>query len=257
MTSKRAAVLIRPEPHYRADAFTSGLQRLGYKVSADVARCDVLVTWNRNSSKDRFAQAVLKRGGRVLVAENAYLGNGFTNERAYSLSEGEHSGPGKWPFLDKLRWHTFGYPLLDPKTEGDGSVLLLVQRGIGSPVTAQPFGYATKMEGALSKHYKVRVRKHPGKSETHPLEDALRGCSAVATWASGAAVRAVAMGYPCYYGLHKWVLADCSCPLWDIKKPFVLDAHKRQVAFERLAWCQWRLSELASGFAFDTLLRTQ
>jgi len=252
---KLAAVLIRPDPHYRADAFVNGLKNLGYSVNNDVARCDLLVCWNRNSSKGRIAEAVQKRGGRVLVAENSYLGNNFCGERTYSISENEHSGSGKWPFVDRYRWHTFGYPLLDPITPNSKNVLILAQRGIGSATTAQPYNYVDKMRAALAPHLTTRVRRHPGQKEVVQLEDDLKGSCAVATWASGAAVRAVAMGYPCYYGLANWILATCSTPLWAVTTPPSLDVAARKLAFERLAWCQWRISEIQSGFAFDTLLK--
>lgn len=250
-----ACLLVRQEPHYRYEVFVEGLRRSGYKATGDSSKCDLLITWNRMIGRDAEAARVLSRGGKVLVAENAYLGNGFLGEPAFTISRNEHNGLGLWPNGDGSRWDSFGVPLL-PWRRAGSRYLVLPQRGIGSPAAAMPRTWTHSAAGVL-KHAGLpyHIREHPGKAEKTPLENDLKHTTAVVTWGSGAASKALVYGVPVFYDLKNWVMAGASRPLSELSLGPLCDDARRLAAFRRMAWSQWRISEIASGFAFDQLLR--
>ena len=98
------------------------------------------------------------------------------------------------------------------------------------------------------------MRPHPGTKPAKPLADDLKGAAAVATWGSGAALKALALGIPVFYDFPRWIGAGAGTTLdCRIKAPLRCDA-SRLAMFRRLAWAQWRLSEIESGEAFDRVL---
>ena len=101
---------IRPAPHYRRDAFLAGMKRVGWR-EAGWGACDVFVTWNRYGLHGDRAAAVERRGGLVLVTENAAWGNGFAGDHWYTIARDAHNTAGKFPvgFGDYKR----GYLLVD------------------------------------------------------------------------------------------------------------------------------------------------
>ena len=120
--------MIRENPHYRREAFVNGLQAAGYKLRSgepaqDVACDDILVTWNRYGHFEVAANDFERRGGRVVVAENGYLGaNGSTPKfdvaagdvrpgHYYALALNGHNGSGAWPSDDGSRWRALGIEL--------------------------------------------------------------------------------------------------------------------------------------------------
>jgi len=116
--------------------------------------------------------------------------------------------------------------------------VILPQRGIGSEPTKMPGTWPKK---AL-KRYGGRVRTHPGRHPGLSLEDDLANCGRVVTWGSGAAIKALLMGIPVISDMPNWVGGqdNTDCGRLDM--------------FRRLAWAQWRLSEISSGDAFKWLL---
>jgi hypothetical protein len=64
----------------------------------------------------------------------------------------------------------------------------------------------------------------------------------VITWGSGAAVRALLRGIPVESHMPNWIAAQDNT-----------DAG-RLAMFRRLAWANWRLSEIADGVPFRRLL---
>ena len=71
-----------------------------------------------------------------------------------------------------------------------GEVVILPQRGIGSPSVAMPMHWLRDVSKL------GRIRRHPGRHVGPPLEDDLRNARAVVTWGSGAAVRPSAVMPP-------------------------------------------------------------
>ena len=248
----KVCCLIREQPHYRADAFKGGLKRVGATFT-DERTCDVLVIWNRYGHYNNLADQVEKRGGIVLVAENGYLGNDFCGDRWYAISRTQHNGAGWWPDGGPERWDGLNVILAPFRSEGD-DIVVLPQRGIGPQGVAMPGQWAREAVARLVKttRRRVRVREHPGQKESIPLEHDLSTAYAVATWGSGAAIKALAMGIPVYADFPKWIGAPAATP---IGKELNRSEQDRLDMFRRLIWAQWRLSEIETGAAFARLLQ--
>lgn len=255
----RAYLTLPVRPPYDAPTFAAGLRAAGYSVIPraplpNEATADtVLLIWNRSRSKDDTARMVESAGGRVLVAENAYLGG--PDWRALALRQ--HAGAGEWPEGDDGRWDALGLAL-EPWRASGGHVLVLGQRGIGHPSVAMPQGWDRRMLALLQKRTARRLvfRPHPATVKApRPLADDLVGCHAVVTWSSAAGLQALVAGIPVFCGLRKWIGAAACWPAeHDIEDPWLGD---RLPMLRRLAWAQWTLTELSSGEPFRRLLGTR
>lgn len=250
---KRTAWLnIREGAHYKRDAFVSGLERLGFAVQLRMPnggplRDDLFVSWNRYGQAHRCAMTFELRKCPVIVAENGYLGDHVPGRQLFALSLGLHNGAGRWPVGGPERWADLGVTL-HPWRGDDGEIVILPQRGIGSPGVAMPMHWLREVSKL------GRIRRHPGRHVGPPLEDDLRNARAVVTWGSGAAVRALAWGIPAFHGLPGWIGALAARPIAAMHKGPVRDDALRLRMFERLAWAQWSLEEIASGKALGALL---
>lgn len=80
-------------------------------------------------------------------------------------------------------------------------------------------------------------------SEFVPLEADLAHASKVVTWGSGAAVKALMWGIPVESHMPNWVAQQDNSDFGRIDM------------FRKLAWCQWRLSEIEKGVPFAWLLK--
>ena len=220
---------------------------------------DCLVIWNRYGRYHQSAKEAEKQGARVLVAENGYLGRDADNGPWYAIAESAHNGAGLWPARRQvpkesrrhllratcLPWHTCG-----------GDIVLLPQRGIGLAGVAMPLGWTERTLFLLKRQYpktKFRVRTHPGKNEVKPLLEDLKSASAVVTWGSGAAIKSLTYGVPVFYEFDQWIGAPASASWTDFPERYCCD-DAREFMLERLAWAQWRLSEIEDGTAFKELL---
>lgn len=258
----RAAVLFRSTVSYRRDAFAAGLSRLGYSVEDRPTRApregDVLVIWNRRGAEDILAKGYERVGGRVVVAENGYIGKDAAGGKLFALALGHHNGAGAWPEGEPQRFESFGVQLAPWRTNASrGHILLLPQRGIGIPGTAMPSGWLGTAMKQLQRmtERELRIRRHPGSDKTEPY-DALAGAHAAVTWGSGAAIKALAAGVPVFAEFRKWIGAGAAAifPGHKIEEP-VMDDEARLAMFRRLAWAQWRLAEIETGEAFAWLLK--
>lgn len=255
----RALCLIRPQLHYRRDAFCSGLKAAGYEVVEDLPSPtpkDVLVIWNRYGQYHSQAKRFEAAGGRVVVAENGYLGKAWLDDTWYALAIGHHAGAGKWKVGGPERWDDLNVPL-EPWRPAGKELIILGQRGIGEPSVAcdQSWAHAIRMRLPGS----TRIRPHPGnlRPPSVELRDDLQNAAGVVTWASSAALHALAFGVPVWHDMYRWIGAPASKPvpaLLKSEEPLRDDA-ARLAMFRRLIWAQWRISEIASGQAFTHLLR--
>jgi hypothetical protein len=255
----RAHVLIRDQPWYRRDAFVTGLRAAGHDVTvappAKPDRDTLLVIWNRYFSNHHLALAVEKAGGRVLVAENGYVGKGGGTpkfdvysekggERGhyYALAEGWHNGGGSWPSFGPGRWEALGVEI-KPWREGGKYVLVCPNRSFGVPGRMMPPDWAERKAQSLHKRgYPVKIRRHPGNdAPKRPLSADFADAASVCVWSSSAGVHALIEG----------LRVECDAPYWILK-----DWEKvgRQAALARLAWAQYTVEELASGEPFRLLL---
>ena len=222
-------------PERRA-VFTEGLQRVGFEVVHGLTRepreGDVLVTWNRIHDGDASALEFERRGNAVLVTENATWGNEFAGERWYTLCRGFHNLSGTFPIGGNERWDSLGVELA-PWREG-GETVVLPSRGIGPPCHRMPRDWPSRQVG--------RIRSHPGTGPAKRLEEDLAECGRVVTWGSGAAVKALMLGIRVESHMPNWIGGQDNT-----------DAG-RLAMFRRLAWAQWRLSEIRAGEPFARLL---
>lgn len=238
-------------PNYRRDVFLSGLKAAGYEAKRRVdhpKEGDILLIWNRRAQDEAEAKRFERTGGRVLVAENGYLGKDWHGQKWFSLAIGHHAGAGKWPQGGPERWASWSVDLHDWKTEGE--TLILAQRGIGEPGIASPRGWAQEVQQRIG----GRIRKHPGIMQTEiSLEDDLRSVGPVVTWHSGAAIQAMILGHPVWYGFPLWIMARAAQPtrLWG-KKSWTNDEDRLR-ALENMAWAMWSSEEIRSGRAFEEL----
>jgi hypothetical protein len=250
----RALSLLRDSLHYRADAFRAGLQAQGFRVVDelnDPRPGDVLLAWNRGGVRNAHARRFEAAGARVVVAENGYLGKAWRGDKWFALAIGHHCGAGAWPAGGAQRWDALGVEL-EPWRSGGRQTLVLEQRGIGEPGVASPYGWAESVAPLV----RGRIRRHPGaEPPAVTLRDDLADVAQVVTWASGAALLALIMGVPVFYAFPAWIGAPACRPLREFASGPLRDDAARLAMFRRLAWAQWTLAEIESGYAFEQLLR--
>jgi len=266
---KRAFCLIREAPWYRREVFASGLKRAGYTVfhglRHDPGSGDVLLIWNRYSSNHEMALNAERRGARVLVAENGYLGAGGTSPKFdvhpggpkphhyYALSEGYHNGGGRDYAGPPGRFAQLGVEIKPWKTTG-GRVLVCPNRSFGVPGRTMPIDWAERTRSQLlaTGVKDVHIRAHPGNdSPKRPIQADLATARAVYIWSSSVGVHALLEGIPVF----------CAAPYWVMKAaaakglPDAPECPERLPHFERMAWAQWRLDEIETGEPFRLLLQ--
>lgn len=253
----RAALNVRPQPHYRREAFEEGLRRAGYELVGAEAdpkgRHDVLVSWNRSTDLPRQWE---QRGGTVLVAENGYIGHDAQGIQLYALALGGHNGSGRWPRGGPERWAALGIECKPWRADGQ-HIVIRAQRGIGPPGMASPPQWHVQASRDLHRlsYRRQVIMQHPGKPACDPLvaleiTAALQGAWAMCIWASAAGVRALVEGYPVFYAAPHWICAGAAVAgVGNVERPLLDDA-RRQQALERMAWAQWSVAELRSGEPF-------
>jgi hypothetical protein len=241
--------------HYRPDAFCNGLNRYGYSVVAqpldNPSPGDVLICWNRYQRDEAIIQRYERAGAYVLITENAWLGPESKEHHWFALAHNHHNGAGRWHVgseprrvLETLPW----------RTNGD-YVLVLPQRGMGEPSVRQDRDWLRRTLLALqfATRRPVRVREHPG-FRPHPEID-WKDVWATVTWASGAAIKGIVAGVPCFYEFPKWIGAPgARFGFEDIEAPYRGD---RTLLLTRLSWCMWDAHEIARGEPFEWLLRPE
>lgn len=244
----RALNLLRSALHYRKDAFNEGLSSAGFRIAEAISAPkpeDVLVIWNRYAWFAEEAWRFERAGARVIVAENGYLGKDWLGDTWYALSLGHHSGAGHWKVGSAARWDALGVEL-SPWRDGR-EVVVLGQRGIGEDGIASPRGWGEDIAQKLG----ARVRPHPGTGPRKPLAEDLKDASCVVTWHSGAALSALLMGVPVFYGFKRWIGAEAGRHVSEFAQG---PRHGDRLSmFRKLIWAQWRLEEIRSGEAFKHL----
>jgi len=250
---KRACSLLRTSAHYAADNFACGLHANGFTLTMsvdDLGPGDVLLTWNRHSSYNDYANQAARQGAAVLVAENGYFGREWQGDIWFALALDHHNGAGLWPRDDGRRWRAIGFEL-EPWREGGNEIVILPQRGIGEPGVAMPAGWAEQIQAEFG----GRIRPHPGRNADDTLCADLERARCVMTWGSGAAVKAIAWGIPCYHGLYNWIGRRASWPIGlsvgILPEPF---HGERSSMFADIACAMYREREIEDGSAIARLL---
>jgi hypothetical protein len=253
MTS-RATILFREGLTYRREAFAAGLKLAGYapsfRVTDNPRPGDVLVIWNRTGEGHSRAREFEAAKAKVLVVENGYLGKEWRGEQWFAMARNHHNGAGSWPVNGPERWDDLHVDLA-PWREPGSECVILAQRGIGEQHMRAPDGWLNDAVRTT----RGRVRRHPGTDpKATPLEHDLRLASSVATWSSGAAIKALILGIPVFYGFPKWIGALAARPLTEFKRGPIRDDTLRLTMLRRLIWAQRSMTEVENGSAFKALL---
>jgi len=245
---------LKPAPHYRRESFARGLSVHGFRVEFGLPRVvqegDLLLIWNRQGFSSVVANRFECAGNIVLVAENGYLGKSIGGEPLYAISRNHHNGAGTWHVGGSERWEGLNVDLSDWRMNGT-EVVFLPQRSIGEEKVAMPRGWEDGATRRLNLGIQNRVRPHPGIHPCKDLLDDLGKALAVCTWGSGAAIKALVAGIPVIYDFEQWIGASAAS---RIGEPLKRDSVARQKMLERLAWAQWKLSEIEDGTAMEYLL---
>lgn len=261
-------MLVRQQPHYRREAFESGLVRAGFAIgTASAKRGNVLLIWNRYGGAAAMAAKFERAGGTVLVAENGFIGADDSGRQLYQLAIGHQSGWGTWTVGPSARWPMLGITPAPFRTDGD-QVVVLAQRGIGEPPVRSTHADAIRMAAEITRAIareptlrglRVRVRHHPGNGVARlALEDELRDARCVVTHSSSAGIRALVAGVPCVTTGAGWVGAAASRLVnngdWaQALRNLNTDDAARAAMLERMAWAQWTVDEIATGVPFEYL----
>lgn len=267
-----AYCLIREAPWYRRDIFMQGLARAGHKVlnslpdKSTMNADTLLVMWNRYSGNHMIACQVEEAGGRVIVAENGYLGKGGTSpkfdvhpdgpkpDHYYSLSLGYHNDDTRVRTCDVDRWGALDVEI-KPWRDGGDYVLVCPNRSFGVPGRSMPVDWAKDIARRLkaSADLPIRVREHPGNSAPkRTIQDDLAGAACVAVWTSSCGVHALVEGIPVICEAPYWICKSAA-PTFETVQDW-LDEPNRDQALRRLAWAQWTCAEIATGEPFKWLL---
>ena len=276
----RAWCLIREQPAYRREAFAAGLAAAGFAVECqDYARCripfaeigadDALVVWNRYGTVENLAREFEARRGRVLVAENGYLGADAEGRQHYSLAVGGHNGSGRWHVGGPERWERLGIEIGPWRRDG-AHVLVCPNRPFGPRGLAMHSRWGEECAARLRMltRREVRLRPHPGNWQRDAatvregLMRDLDGAWACVIWASSAGLHALLAGIPVICEAPSWIArrsafeADCAPDAVDVASPWMrmgADATRLET-FRALAWHQWTVDELAGGEPFRLLM---
>lgn len=262
-----AYCLVRDHPWYRRDAFAAGLRKAGCNVAyCEPQRYDpdvVLVTWHRYGREHDIATKVERTGGRVIVAENGYIGthggtpkfdvypHGPGNGHHYSLAQGWHNGGGAWPVGDGSRFDALNVELKPWRAGGD--IVVLPNRSFGVVDRMMPANWPEAAAHRIRQQTKrpVRVRMHPGnKRPPLALLDDIGKAHAVVVWYSTAGIHALAHGIPTFCEAPYWICKEAAAS-GTYDEPVCPD---RRPVFEQLAWAQWTIDEIATGEPFVRLL---
>lgn len=262
----RAAIYRVPGRHHQAhaDAMAEGLRCHGVEVSTfghlPDSAADFCTVWGWRCG-ERVRQAGFTKP--ILVMERGFLGDRFSwtslgwdglNGRA-RWNESHDNGERFWSNFDHLayEWERFdGYALLIGQVEGD-----MALKGVD-------FGaWCRRAVSVLQgRGFDVRFRAHPEavkRGQPAPvasslvmegtLADALSSAACVVTWNSNTAVEAVLAGIPSFAvdpGSMAWPVTAHG-PLDDLIMP------DRSDWFRDMAWRQWSMEEISSGFAWNVV----
>lgn len=265
----RAYCLIREQPWYRRDAFVTGLRAAGHTVETrwplDFTSETLLVIWNRYAEWAACADRVEAAGGKVIVAENGYLGTGGaspkfkvhpagpTAEDFYALGLKYHNScTGNMARAVPDRFDALGC-VLKPWRASGGEVLILPNRSFGIPGRAMPPAWEATAAKRISRQTRleVRIRPHPGTNAPRvPLAHDLANARCAVIWSSSAGIHALLEGIPVFVEGPDWVMYDARAS-GPYDNPSVVD---REPHFHQMAYKQWTVREITSGEPFQRLL---
>ncbi len=247
----------------RHNSIAKGLRAAGFELVPKPDGADFAVTWNLSSGAAQYAKAKAKR---VFVFEEGYT-RGLTPVTAFACGLDGHNGSGAIRIGDRGRLNdVFGLRAPEQLRPKGKNLLICASRGMGAPGMAQPREWPEQfITGLRDCNLPVVIRPHPKDKRRAPrtesLAEDLLNAYLVVTWGSQAATYAALAGIPSYYcGPH-----FCAYPAvmpWeglDAAKfdQFTLDSPGETdiaAGLESMAWQQFTVPEIESGFPFRWLL---
>lgn len=198
-------------------------------------------------------EAVRAAGEPYVFADRAYFGGGHESGRMrVTLNAYQKNWVARHEAMPKSvtarRWGV----QLSPWRKS-GSFVLVVPP---SPQVEQLFGidwtgFASHIRAVTGREVRVSPKADRNKS---PLAQRLRDCHCVITWSSNVAVEAIVAGIPAYVSevsAAAPVARTLGNALRDIEEPRMTD---RSAWVDSLAWGQFTLNEIASGFAREVVM---
>lgn len=254
-----------PHQMAHARALQAGLKRHGLLApithSSRAVRTDAVACWGWRQGEGHRAA-----GRRVLVMERGYIGDRFAfsslgwnglNGRARFGEPQDNGERFQNNFGHLLRaWNPSGsYVLLIGQVPGDAALggrclqdwyaeqALRCKRLYGLPVRFRAHPLAARRGGKADVPGAVAINGD--------LHDALAGAALVVTFNSNTGVESLLAGKPT-------VALDEGSMVWGMASPtlppsLVVSEPPRIARFERMAWCQFTLPEIESGFAWEVV----
>lgn len=260
----KAAIYISRAPHHEAhaQAMAEGLARHNINTtffSTAPEPADFHVFWGW-----RVAENYRNKGYNILVMERGYIGDRF---KWTSLGWNGLNGRATWnkPHDDGGRFNrNFSSLVCDYNSNRNGYALIIGQvPGDMSIKRVNMADWYNRAFLAMERKFgngNVKFRQHPvakqrGFASPFPsldgdLKDALAGAKIVVTFNSNTGVDALLAGVPtiaCDHGSMAWPVANHGID--DTR----LEVRDRRAWLNALAWKQWTLEEIASGFAWDCI----
>lgn len=249
-----------------ADALKAGLERHGHEAVVTNEGlhddADVAVVWGWRTG----ARAKTHRPGRdVLVMERSYI-----KDRFHWTSFGWNGLNGHAAFfVPEMPLHNrfekfFGDELKSLRTGGDYALILGQVHGDASLRTCPDLEvwYAQQHHRWTSLGIPVYFRDHPKakgawapkvpRLDVSSLEAALEGAHSVIAWNSNGLVDAALSGYSIYSGDG----GTMAYPVSNLTSPYPRkpQAFNRATWAHDLAWTQWTLEEVSTGYAIPFIL---
>lgn len=250
----------KARPALEEGLFNIGCELVQHAMHFPYERDSIAVIWNMHKP-GIDAGKLIQAGGLLFVCENPYIKYDKKGNEYVAMALNGHNGSG---FLvpeeirDYARLARFGIDF-KPWRESGSHILVVGQRGIGSSSMRSPPLWGEKMVEELQQRSDrpIVYRSHPGQKWIHrtnpppPLEEQLKNCHAMVMWASNCATTALAMGIPVFYSAPHCMLEEaCLQHPVALEDPLMGD---REPVYRKLAWHQWNLGELASGYAYEVL----
>ena len=255
----RAFVTLKDTPHYRRDAFMTGMEACGYRVERPASNAprpdDVLVCWNRYGPSRNEAQRFEAAGVRVMVVENGLIGYDRHGWQLYQVAMRYHNGAGDWFVGTEDRWSRLGVKVKPWRASGRRIVVcpqrIVGNDGVGMPKAPELWAKETVAELKRYTDRPIEVRLHPGNVTPKPQPD-WNDLHAVVVWGSTAGLKAIVNGVPAFYLMPRWIGAPAArFGLDRIEDPWIGD---RGPMLHRLSWTQWTVDEIATGEPLARLL---
>ena len=250
-------VLYRPGSSTKNRGLFDALERgfkctvLGMEVGRYVSARRHIVAGLQFGALERM-QAIFKSGEPYIFIDRAYFGGGPGSGRFRLVP---HAYQHHWvdeANVDPARFQSFGVELKPWRAEGRH--ILLVPPGAA---ICRLFGLGDWEANTLARIRRSTNRpvRMSYKGDPEPLAARLRDCHAVVTWTSNVAVEAICAGVPAIVSRRSAARPVCGGVDHleaNIETP---PMPQRDAWAAALAWGQFSLAEIASGFAAERVLR--